>query len=417
MTKNKDFEFCWNGKETSSLLAQSLFFAPHVQFSSGHHILIGDNLNALQALVASEKRFHFIYIDPPYNTGQLFTFTDKQAKKSSEKCDGAAWLRMMFPRLQLAHKVMTDDGIIFVSIDDREIAATLMMLYEIFGKENHLGTLKWRKKRKPSFLDKHLSSTIEYILVFAKNGDKTPGLIGEKSVEISRPVLNAGNKLSERILRAGRPAECADGLYDAGHYNNRTLSIELLNTMEVRNGAIVADVSVKGQFRVTQEILDSTVYVTKNFGLRRIVLESEMGHKNATDNCTDWPTNEDAEAEMRAVFGSRIFDFPKPVGMLKKLLQMCPTQGREPLMCLDFFAGSGTLAEAVLAVNSEDNKDRIFYCAQSDEKLNQPNKEHQLETISDICVARIKNALKKYTPLEEHTLKIIHLTPAENAAP
>jgi hypothetical protein len=367
-----------------------LFPSPPQWPGKSHALLEGDNLHALRALHAAGADFHFIYIDPPYNSGQTFTFRDTQGGADTQ----ASWLSFMYPRLAWARRVLREDGALFVSIDDRQCAALTLILDEIFGKENHVATLKWRKKRKPSFLDAHCGSVIEYVLVYARHARKLPRLRGNPTEEATRPVLNAPNAEVVRILRGGTEARCPDGLYAKGAYVNRTLGIELLDAARVVQGHLVEDVRVRGRFRVSQAILDKTVFITPQFGLRRHVLPEEATFKHASDDCTNWPTNEDAEAELRAIFGKRVFDYAKPVGMLRNLLSMCPVSKPGEFRCLDFFAGSGTLAEAVLAQNAEDGGARLFTCVQSPEELPEGLVVPECRTIFDICLARAKHALR-----------------------
>lgn len=402
----------WEGRELAAALVESdpvgrFPFVPPLS----HHLLVGDNLDALKALRRDfGDAFDFIYIDPPYNSGQSLTFLDsqKESRGGSSRDAGSAWLSFLLPRLTLARNLLKSDGVLFVSIDDREAAALTLLLREIFGASNHLATLKWRKKRKPSFLDRHVSAVIEYVLVFAKDARRFPKLLGEATEEATRPVLNASNAISERLLRQGTPALCPDGTYPPGVRTNRTLALELLEEANVLKGRLTSDVRVRGRFRVSQEILDASVFLTRSFGLRRRVLESERKRKHASDDCTTWPTNEDAEGEMRQVFGHRVFDFPKPVGLVRNLLRMCQFSETSPVRCLDFFAGSGTLAAAVLAQNAEDGGKRLFTCVQSPEPIRNPAVRVAMEAnavawempspqrISDITVARIRHALSHY---------------------
>ena len=382
---------------------------PPAFFENSHSLIAADNLFALRALHAAARDFHFIYIDPPYNSGQNFTFKDSAVGKRSDA--EADWLTFMYPRLFWAREVLRDDGVIFVSIDDRQMASLCLMMNEIFGKQNHVGTLKWRKKRKPSFLDSHLSSTIEYILVFAKQKKLLSKFTGEKTEESTRPVLNAGNAVVTRVLRRGTEARCADGVYKKGQYINRTLGIELLQDATVLKNCLVNEVTVQGRFRVSQDILDRGVFVTSAFGLRRHVLPEEQAFKHVSDDCTDWPTNEDAEQEIRKIFGTRVFEYAKPVGLVQNLLAMCTPQDNE-FRCLDFFSGSGTLAEAVLAQNALDLKNRTFCCVQSCEPISAGKlaklkaapqlgvlgveKLAHLRSIFDITKARIDCVRQKY---------------------
>lgn len=403
-------ELCWPGKnQAKALVAPAEGASGPLLLLSGnpvgdtldadaHHVLAGDNLPALRLLAKRAPAFHFVYIDPPYNTGQMFTYRDAARRMGPDVDAQSAWLSMMYPRLGLAHACLRPEGVLFVSIDDRELASLNLILCEIFGRENFVGILKWRKKRKPSFLDRHLSSVMEYILVFAKDVRMLPRFRGAMSEEVTRPVLNAGNAECERVLCKGVEARCAVGTYPKGIYKNRTLSMELLDDLQIADGKIVADARVRGRFRVSQDVLDESVFITQQFGLRRHVRPDELSHKHVSDHSPDWPTNEDAEAELREIFGRRVFDFPKPVGLIQSLLRMCPVVGdeSEPFRCLDFFAGSGTLAEAVFAQNAEDGRRRLAYCVQQEEPLPEHVRQDRLQTIADITRERVLHAARKY---------------------
>lgn len=360
-----------------------------------HYVVVGDNLQGLEYLDATaDLSFRFIYIDPPYNSGSKLTYNDSRSRRGNVD-PVSTWLNFMYPRLKAAHRVLNEKGYIFISIDDRQYAELTLMMHEIFGRENHIGTIKWRKKRKASFLDQHFSTTMEYILVYAKNRAKAPKLMGEMSSEQTRPVLNASNQVSTRVLKKGTPAHCKDGTYARGVLKNRTLEYECLDDLIVVKGKLKKDVRVRGRFRVSQDVLDKSVFVTKNMGLRRNVADDEKSRKHATDDATAWPTNEDAENELRTLFKERVFTYPKPVGLIQNLLQMVDAKSKEPFYCLDFFAGSGTLAEAVVEANKFDGGNRRFFCIQNKEPLAQAVESSGLQTIADLTLARAQHATKQ----------------------
>lgn len=372
-----------------------------------HRIFVGDNLDVLKHLATSPLRFHFIYTDPPYNTGRQFTYSDSHG--STPQTAQEAWLSMVWPRFKLAHSVLRPDGVLFVSIDDHEVAALTLVLREIFGDENHIGTLKWRRKRKPSFLDRHLGTVLEYVLVFTRDHRKFRRLKGKIAKEITRPVLNAANPVATRILRAGTAAHCRDGNYPPGVRRNRTLEVFFPQGLCIQQGRVVQDVPMEGRFRVSQDILDRTVFVTRNGGLRRHVAPDERSYQHASDDCTDWPTNEDAEREIRAIFGHRAFDYPKPVGLLENLLDMCQNQTPgEPYLCLDFFAGSAPLAEAVARWSEKTSHSGVCHLIQSPEPCSTSN---GFRTIADLTISRAQRALEAAAgalPLE-----VIHFNPSD----
>jgi hypothetical protein len=323
-------------------------------------------------LATSDDLFHFIYIDPPYNTGQRFAFNDKLPAKGS-----ASWLSFMYPRLRLARELLRTDGILCVSIDDHEFAHLSVLLREIFGAENHLMTIKWRRKRKPSFLGKHSSAVFEYILVVSKDSAKLPKLRGPQTSETSRPVLNHGNSMVKRIIKAGTPAATGDGRREPGVHKVRSLAFELHDPLVVANGKVAKNCFVTGPFRVSQEILDRTLFVTRSWGLRRQVEPSEQKSRHMSDDGSKWATNEDADKEILECFGEKIFPYAKPTLMLRELISMYPVvpppndsvTPSPPLRFLDFFAGTGSLGIAVDAQCRSDGIPRVFTLIQSDELL------------------------------------------------
>lgn len=259
------------GKEQSFHLAHSQTTSRFIELSTKEtltlHTLMAqntflraDNLVVLKTIESIGGSVDIIYIDPPYNTETKFTYNDVHESQSH-------WLSMMTSRLILAKNILAEDGLFFISIDDREMATLTLLLQEIFGKENHIGTIKWRKKRKPSFLDKHFSSVIEYVLIFTKNINKCAKLKGQLTEEKTRPVLNASNSIVTRVLQKGTRAYCKDGTYKIGQYKNRTLSFELLDNLVIQGGELQQDIRVRGKFRVNQEILNKTVFCNQEFWL------------------------------------------------------------------------------------------------------------------------------------------------------
>lgn len=354
-----------------------------------HRVIAGDNLPVLKCLRSAGARYDVIYIDPPYNTGSTLTYNDKKQGKSSDGGASAAWLTEIYPRLLLARELLFESGVLFVSIDDNEACHLLTILREIFGHANHIGTIKWRRKRKPSFLDRHMSALFEYVVVFARDAKCCPRLLGGDTEESTRPVLNASNKIVERIVPVGFQAFCADGIYPAGEYKNRSLAFELLDDLGVTGGKTTAAVRVRGPFRIQQDLWAETGFITKHFGLRRRVLPSERKRRHAEDDGTSWPTNEDAQEELQSIFGERVFDFPKPVGLLSQLLAMVPaTDASRPQHCLDFYAGSGSFLIAALEQSRADGQRRTVDLVQNRESLRHAGA-FQFTDIAEICAHRV----------------------------
>lgn len=356
-----------------------------------HRVIAGDNLAALRWYRERGQKFDLIYIDPPYNTGSPLTYNDKLQGRSdkNDSSGSVAWLNEIYPRLLMAREVLEETGVLFVSIDDNEVCHLLTVMREIFGRQNHLGTIKWRRKRKPSFLDRHMSAVFEYVLVFARNARACPRLLGKQTEEATRPVLNASNKVVERVIPPGMPAHCSDGNYAARVYTNRSLQFELLEPLRVEQGCVTSPARVRGQFRIHQELWEKTGFITKNFGLRRRVLPEELKRRHAEDDGSEWPTNEDAQDELRQVFQERVFDFPKPVGLLTRLLGMVPhVDSSRSQRCLDFYAGSGSFLIAALEQSKVDGVPRAVDLVQSRESIRTVGQE-KFSDIAEICAHRV----------------------------
>lgn len=223
-------------------------------------------------------------------------------------------------------------------------------------------------------------------------------LAGKKSTENSRPVLNASNPISTRIIRKNTEAKCSNGVYLKGSYTNRTLKIELENDALIFDGKLTNDIIARGRFRVSQKILDESVFITKSFGLRRKISFAEQVTRHATDDATiDFESNEDAEIQLKSLFnGNKVFDFPKPVGLIKNLIKMYQKTDNDKIKCLDFFAGSATLSQAVHELNLIEGNNYSFCCIQNEEKLSKTSNYKNLETVADIAEQRIKIIEEKY---------------------
>ena len=379
------FGLSWHGKQKAHRLA----FAPStgalrpapqesVDWSTTKNILVeGDNLEVLKLLLDSySRKVKMIYIDPPYNTGKDFIYRDAYSDtvrhylRSTGQLDSnanattsspaerngrfhTAWLNMLYPRLLLARRLLTHDGVIFISIDDAEVANLRSICDEIFGPENLCGVIKRRAARKTAFLSKRMTDMCDYVVIYAKSDAATPLTAGQIA-DGTRPVFNMDNPLSIRVLRAGAVAKCADGRYGAGHYAPRRVSFETLDDLVVRNGTVKDEVRIRGPWRINQKVLDRTMFVTKNLGLRRTILPEERGKPKLLNDLLDDPLcyNEKGSEELRSLLGGDAFTNPKPTGLIRYLVR---AMGTDPeMLVLDFFAGSGSTAHAVMLQNADD---------------------------------------------------------------
>lgn len=402
------------------------------------NILIkGDNLDALKILRHNYfESIKMIYIDPPYNTkndGFVYNddFTasteqtleelgyDKEYIDYIENIQGAkthsGWLSFMYPRLLLAKDLLKDDGVIFISIDDNEVAQLRLLCDEVFGEENHLATLKWKRKKQPSYLHGHVAKVMEYILVYSK--EEIEKLSIEKRTDSNTRMDNASNDKSERIIPKGTRVKLDDEIkvIPKGIYKNKSMSTEYLDDVIIQNGRTKNDIRVIAQFRNQQseikKFVDNDVlFITKNYGFRRDLLPEELEKRKAiVDLITEWGDNQDSDNEMKKLFGEhKPFSYPKPVNLIKNFILSIFSENE---IILDFFAGSGTTAQSIFESNM-DGGNRKFILVQIPEVITTNNvstkqeKEEiqktinfikrelgkEIPTIFDITQERIKRA-------------------------
>ena len=314
------------------------------------------------------------------------------------------WLSMMYPRLKLARDLLTDDGVIFISIDDNEQANLKKICDEIFGENNFVATLKWKKKKQPSFLSK-VADVIEYIIVYAKSYNQIGQLCVETISDSDKPVVNASNNMVERIIRKGIRVK-AEGIdkIDKGICQNKTMSVEYLDDVYIENGRTANDFRCIAKFRTNQENIDDfcrqdLLFITKNLGFRRDLTDDEKtGGKAITDLILDWGQNQDGTNELKDLFELKndynIFTNPKPTLLIKNLLK---TTLKENDIILDFFSGSATTAHAVMQLNAEDGGNRKFIMVQLPEKCDENSEAYKAgyKNICEIGKERIRRAGKK----------------------
>ena len=339
-------------------------------------LLEGDNLHSLYLLEKTHKeKIDVIYIDPPYNTGNKdFTYGDEQLSKEDE-FRHSKWLSFMERRLKFAKDLLNDRGIIFISIDDNEQAELKLLCNDIFGENNFVSTLHWKKKKQPSYLHGQVAGIMEYILVYAKDRNKLDKLSLSSPTDSNTRVDNATNQVSERIIKKGIRVKLDSSIkiIKKGIYKNKTMQTEFLNDVIIKNGRTCNDFKAKAQFRDSQERIDlfcreDVLFITKNYGFRRDKLKIELEKKKAiTDLILDWGDNQDSDKELRNIFGGKVFDYPKPTVLIKNIIKSTDYKNSN---ILDFFAGSGTTAQAVLELNKEDGGNRHFIlCTNNENKI------------------------------------------------
>lgn len=440
------YQFTWTDKSKAILLANSPINATlrpcredSVDFDNTQNLYIeGDNLDVLKCL--KETYLHkvkMIYIDPPYNTGNDFVYEDDFAQSSEEYLANSGqfdeqgnrmftnaesngrfhtdWLNMIYPRLKVARDLLTDDGVIFISIDDNEVENLRKVCDEVFGEQNFVDCLHWKKKKQPSFLAKHTAKVMEYVIVYAKNTFKLEKLSVEKVSDSNKKVININNKISSRIFKPGVRVKSEEqtGIIKAGVYTGRSMDVEYKNDIYYENGRTTNEVEVVSKFSDSQSNIDTFIqkdllYITKNFLLRRDVgEEAAEKRKSITDLLlNDYGDNQESDKEFLELFDKKYFDYTKPIKLIYNLVKSNFT---EEGIILDFFSGSATTAHAVMQLNSEDGGNRKFIMVQLPEKTDEKSEAFKAgyKNICEIGKERIRRAgkkIKKESPLTTQDL-------------
>ena len=442
--KEERYQFTWPDKKKSILLANSPISATlrpckeeSVDFDNTENLYIeGDNLDVLKLLQETYLgKIKMIYIDPPYNTGNDFVYNDDFAESSEEYLANSGqydeqgnrlvvntesngrfhtdWLNMIYPRLKIAKDLLSDDGVIFISIDDNEIENLRKICSEIFGTSNFITEIVWQKKTQPSFLSKKVAAIKEYILMYQKSDCDLCTMGGFTDADKLVEMINISNERSIRIL----PKEnvlIETGSYTGelikGIYGNGELTVELLDNVYVINGIPSSDVKLNGRFKWTQETMNQsfakgdTLHIKSIKSMRPTLERKEkvVGIKPILDLFSkklndEIPTNTDATNEIKDMFGGyAVMDYSKPKNLIKYLIRSVAYNDKDAII-LDFFSGSATTAHAVMQLNVEDNGNRKFIMVQIPEPTNESSTGYRqgYKTICEIGKERIRRAGKK----------------------
>lgn len=378
-----------------------------VKFDTTENLYIeGDNLEVLKLLQESYlSKIKMIYIDPPYNTGRDFVYKDNFTQDSEEyKAESGQvdeynkrlvanpetagryhsdWLSMLYPRLKLARNLLTNDGVIFISIGVEEIASLKKVMDEIFGESNFIEIFSWVKTSTPPALSTKSRKTNEYILCYEKSWNPFK-YNGELLDGGDQPLLNSGN--SERELLFPKDSvyfnrlKFPNGIYES----QKPERVEMIDNIEINNGYSTTDFRLKGEFKWTQEFLNEelkkgTKFIVKSEKLSIRFIRDDEGYKRPTnfikekyttpvinkkDNGVG--TNETASSELSELMGVDLFSYPKPASLMKYLINfVC----EENDIVLDFFSGSSSTAEGVLSWAAENRKNLKYMMVQLPENL------------------------------------------------
>lgn len=372
---------------------------------SGNKIIHGDNLEALKSLLPEyEGRVKCIYIDPPYNTGnEKWVYNDNVNDPKIKKWLGEVvgkqgedlsrhdkWLCMMYPRLKLLHKLLAEDGAVFISIDDNELANLKLLCDEIFGVNNFIGQWHWFKSATPPNLSYKIKKNIEYVLCYEKQKSNTKYRGIQKVSSSDDPMTKPQN--SSKILKfpAGSiHVKGDDRTIPAGIYGTAKFPNKLLNDLIVTNGINANEVEFENKFiwlqeKLENELAQNTVINCSN----RLVLSYKKQEydpevpPNLIDSEVGVNTTEEAGKVLSSIFdGQNVFDYPKDVSLIEYIINfLCSPDD----IILDSFAGSGTTAHAVLNLNKKDGGNRKFILVEMEDYA------------EDITAERVRRVMQGY---------------------
>ncbi|MDD2324505.1 MAG: site-specific DNA-methyltransferase [Alphaproteobacteria bacterium] len=402
-----------------------------VNFDTTKNLFIeGDNLEALKLLQETYLgKIKMIYIDPPYNTGNDFIYEDDFAEdvetfkvRSNQKTsDGiplvansetngrfhSDWLSFIYPRLRLARNLLSDDGVVFISIGEHEIDNLLKLCKEVFGEENFVTTFIRQRKKKPSFLHSNVGSMFEYVVCVAKNRAFAPPF----SVDVTTagkkyPLNNAGNSIGV-LTFPSRSVRFSEKLasYEPQDMSEGNIITRLLDKVDVLDNLNVDAFRLEGEFRYSQTYLDEIIRAGEAITISKAPFrpnhikaggDVKKMHNLLSPETYQSGTNEDGTSELESLFGAVLFDNPKPSSLIHVLCKAVTYDAPDAIV-VDFFAGSSTTAHAVLRLNAEDGGNRTFIMIQLPEECDPKSEAYKAgyKTIAEISKERIRRAGKK----------------------
>lgn len=449
------YEFTWVGKKASVVEAnkpirKTLRPCPEESkdWDTTENLYIeGDNLEVLKLLQESYLgKVKMIYIDPPYNTGNDFIYADDFMRSQQEENEQMGmydedenrlfkntdtngrfhsdWCSMMYSRLMLARNLLTDDGVIFISIDDNEQENLKKLCDEVFGESNYICPFIWEKTQHFGRQKLNSYCNNDYILCYAKNlySDKLKELLVEniKTELQDAPLFNASNNINTLNFPIGCTIfNMADGVYTTTTSND----YELLNPVIVENGKNKNAFSLRFRSRwsnetVQTEILKGTTFWVKttSFAIRAIyggnrhstdaprqILFTNSNNPMATKSRFNYriDTSENASSQLAVLMDGSYFSYPKPVSLIEYFITLLYNEKKEnyenDFIVLDFFSGSATTAHAVMQLNAEDNGHRKFIMVQLPEPCDEQSEAYKAgyKNICEIGKERIRRAGEK----------------------
>ena len=427
------YQFTWPDKKKAILLANSPIKATlrpcreeSMDFDKTQNLYIeGDNLDVLKCL--KETYLHkvkMIYIDPPYNTGNDFVYEDDFAESTSEYLANSGqfdeqgqrlvtntesngrfhtdWLNMIYPRLKVARDLLTDDGMIFISIDDHEQDNLKRVCCELFGERNFIAQLVWERAFSPKNDARFISNSHDYILMFAKDIDVF--------------VIGRLERTEEANARYSNPDNDPRGVWMSSDISVKTYTAACDYPITTPSGKIIEppagrcwSLSKKAFF---ERLQDNRIWFGPNGDntprIKRFLSELKFEGMAPTSILfyKDVGHSQEGAQEVVALFGDKgVFDGPKPVRLLQRLITLANL--KDDSIVLDFFSGSATTAHALMKVNAEKDTHRKFILVQIPEEISEKKKAQGYKNICEIGKERIRRAgqkIKEDNPLTTRDL-------------
>ncbi len=436
---NERYELNWAGKQNAKKIVQQGIGNKTLKFvakdsknaDTTENIYIeGDNLEVLKLLRQNYyNSIKMIYIDPPYNTGNDFVYNDtfKMDKEKSDKAEGiisenneklqknqkstnryhANWLNMMYPRLKLARDLLTDDGVIFISIDDNEQANLKRLCDEIFGEENFVASVPIMSNPRGRQSSQFIAQTHEYLVMYSKNYNFLK-VFGEKlTEEQKKEYKNSDEYGNYRLLglrlRGGRAtATESPTLHFPIYYNEKINDFYTVKKLETDIEIIPKfENGILGTWRWSKEKIekDKKFLIVKRVKDRYDVFQKDYLTNEKTRKVKSlWIEKEinydNSSKELSNLELDDIFNYAKPIYLMKKIISMIIEKNDT---ILDFFSGSATTAHAVMQLNSEDNGNRKYIMVQLPEITDEKSEAFKAgyKNIAEIGKERIRRAGEK----------------------
>lgn len=424
------FGLSWAGKKSSSQALQLPSYAAlvpdfekSINWDTAENVFIeGDNLEVLKLLKDTyNDKVKMIYIDPPYNTGNDFVYNDDFSDPKQRyleitgqvDADGnrltanpetsgrkhSNWLNMMYPRLKLARNMLSEDGLLLISIDDNELDNLVHICKEIFGESNALGTFIWKKKgTSTNVAGAQMSSLTEYVVAFARNASSLP---------LNPRVVSSSQRDYPHSDELGSYRTTVIEKKSSGDYDRSSMKYEILGQppREGKRWQIglekARELESRGRFILEKGVVKLKIYS----------FEDGDSYSANPNLLLEHGSTQSGQSEVNALLGGHFFDNPKPSSLIQHFVSIAT---RRDSIVIDFFAGSGTTGHAVELQNLQDGGTRRYICVTLDEPTPQDSEARKagFEKVSQITEARLTKVVQISDGARSRGLRVLRLGPS-----